>query len=123
VNNAFFAYAMNRVLTGILAACPNNFWKRSIAQYPSQTIFLTESEGNIDTGADWTWSFTDGYYLGQVKPRHSGGDNFVFVDGHAEWVKLDIYKRTYLGYQANNEWVAKRQVYWFPCQTCDKACP
>ena len=118
VNQAYFSYAMNRVLTGVLSVCPNNLYKRSIAALPSQVIMVSESEDDGPYNP-----FTDGYYLGQNTPRHYGGDNFVFVDGHTEWIQYDIYKRTYLGYQANNEWVFSKQVYWFPCRTCDKACP
>ena len=34
----YFGYAMNRVLTGTLTACPNNLYRRSIAALPGQVI-------------------------------------------------------------------------------------
>jgi prepilin-type N-terminal cleavage/methylation domain-containing protein/prepilin-type processing-associated H-X9-DG protein len=124
VGKPFFAYAMNRVLTGEKASCPDLKYKRSIAQYPSQTIFLTESEGDINTGLNWDYPFTDGKFLTSVPPRHSGGMNFVFLDQHAEWVPLADYKRPAMDlYLANSEWIlAPLKVYWFPCKVCNKDC-
>jgi len=106
---------MNRLLTGN-AGQP---YTRSKAVLPGQVILLSESENN-------SFPWTDGYYLGpnspeQVTPRHSGGMNFVFVDGHAQWYKLDDYSRTLS--EATNpgrEWSVPRAVYWFPCRTCNK---
>jgi prepilin-type processing-associated H-X9-DG protein len=115
----YFAYAMNRVLTGELADCPGNLHKRGSVALPSQVVFITESDGNTT----WSYSFTDGWYLGNVTPRHSGGSNMVFVDGHAEWVRLADYMwPSYYGNNALSEWLNKRQVYWFACQFCDKSC-
>ncbi len=123
VNKAFFAYSMNRVLTGVRSdATADALYKRSVALYPTQTIFLTESEGKYN-GQDWDYPFTDGGYLAAagVIPRHSGGDNIVFVDGHVEWLPRSVYVRSHLAYTAFDEWVlAPLQVYWFPCSTCDK---
>jgi prepilin-type processing-associated H-X9-DG protein len=116
--NAYFSYAMNRLMSGALSACPNNLYKRSIAALPGQVILLAESE-DVDP---W-YPYTDGWYLGQNNPRHRGGDNFVFVDGHAEWEPLSVYRwPTNYGNNALIEWITPRQVYWFPCPTCDKTC-
>jgi prepilin-type processing-associated H-X9-DG protein len=118
MNQAYFSYAMNRVMSGALASCPDNLYKRSIAALPGKTILLSESED-----ADPWYPFTDGYFLGRNSPRHSDGGNFLFVDGHAEWEPLAVYRwPTYYSYAAGNEWITPRQVYWFPCKTCDKVC-
>jgi len=106
----YFSYAMNRVYNG----ASGHLRPRSIAALPSQVIFLSESENN-------QYPFTDGGFLGQVPPRHSGGMNFVFVDGHAQWYKLSDYSRT--STEASNpllEWLTPRALYWYPCRACNK---
>jgi len=116
----YFGYAMNRVLTGGAGAV----YKRSIAALPAQTIFLSESEND-------TFSFTDGYFIGPnnispgplVPARHSGGMNFIFLDGHGQWYPMIVYGRGQLmtgQHSAESEWGAPQQIYWFPCSTCDK---
>jgi prepilin-type N-terminal cleavage/methylation domain-containing protein/prepilin-type processing-associated H-X9-DG protein len=121
--NPYLGYAMNRVLTSEFAACPGYQHKRDAVQFPSQTVFITDSDGY----SGWSYSFTDGWYLGGApgaKPaRHSGGSNIAFVDGHTEWVKAADYQWTsYYGNLAINEWVIKRPVYWFACKACSKDC-
>jgi len=122
VTNPYFGYAMNRVLTGLAG----KVYKRSKADKPSETIFLSESENN-------TYSFTDGNYIGSnprsggggyTPPTHSGGMNFLFLDGHAQWFALSDYDRN--ASEANNadvEWAKPRKLYWYPCgdpDSCDK---
>lgn len=114
VSNPYFGYAMNRVLTGLAG----KVYKRNIADKPAEVIFLSESENN-------TFPFTDGYYIGPnsppplTLPRHSGGMNFVFLDGHSAWYSLADYGRSApmpngpAGPQI--EWAVSRKIYWFPC--------
>jgi hypothetical protein len=117
VSNPYFSYAMNRVMQGYFPSPPGlGQYKRSIAALPGQVILFSESEDDSPQ-----YSFTDGWYLGQNTPRHFGGDNLVFVDGHAEWEPLSVYRwPTNYGNNALIEWITPRQVYWFPCFTCDK---
>ena len=121
VSKAFFCYAMNRVLTGVLNdQTQNALYKRSVAVLPSQTVFLSEAERG---GENSTYPFTDGYYLdAHGPPMHSGGCNFVFVDQHAEWVRNADYRwpANYL-YNALGEWNTTRKIYWFPCALCNKS--
>jgi prepilin-type processing-associated H-X9-DG protein len=110
----YFGYAMNRVLNGL----SGNLRKRSIAALPGQVILLSESENN-------DYPFTDGFYLGthgvepQNVPRHAGGDNFVFVDGHAQWYKQIDYSRTSAesvnGTGSKAEWAHQPPypIYWW----------
>jgi prepilin-type N-terminal cleavage/methylation domain-containing protein/prepilin-type processing-associated H-X9-DG protein len=115
----YFSYAMNRVLTN----GKGDVYKRSKATQPSETIFLSESENNY-------FSFTDGFYIGpsgtspQNIPRHSGGGNFLFLDGHAQWYSRVDYGRTKTeSTNADSEWGIPRKVYWFPCgdpDSCNK---
>jgi prepilin-type processing-associated H-X9-DG protein len=106
---------MNRLLTG----CSGAVYKRSIAIRPSQTIFLSESENN-------SYSFTDGYHLSTftsptVPPRHSGGMNFVFVDGHAELLSQMQYQRSNTeNSDPASEWAHQSSFYWYPCSNCTK---
>ena len=117
-SNPYFGYAMNRVLTGLAG----KVYKRSKCDRPSETVFLSESENN-------GFPFTDGYYIGSyciplVPPRHSGGMNFTFVDGHTTWVKQADYTRNKTeSNNADSEWAKARALYWFPCgdpDTCNK---
>jgi prepilin-type N-terminal cleavage/methylation domain-containing protein/prepilin-type processing-associated H-X9-DG protein len=110
----YFSYAMNRTLTGLGA----NRYKRSIAVSPSQTIFLSESEND-------DFSYTDGFYIGiygtspQNLPRHSGGRNFVFLDGHAEAYGMNDYSRNSAesanGTGSKVEWAhnPSYKIYWW----------
>ncbi len=116
VNNPWFGYAMNRVLTGLAGTVCT----RSRAALPGEVIFLSESENN-------SFPFTDGYFLGSsnypmVSPRHSGGMNFTFVDGHAQWHALADYSRDVMtrSTSAQVEWAKPEALYWFPCSTCNK---
>ncbi len=118
-SNPWFAYAMNRVMQG--SGSPPLRYKRSIAVKPSETIFLSESENN-------NFPFTDGYFLGPnysppIKPRHSGGMNFLFLDGRAQWYSQADYGRPSpmnTPTSAQIEWAQPRKIYWFPCSTCNK---
>ena len=116
VTNPYFCYAMNRLITRL------NYllYKRSVTDKPSEVIFLSESENN-------SYSYTDGYYIGPnavplTPPRHSGGMNFVFLDGHAEWFNLAAYGRPAAmpNSGASAEWLVPYKIYWFPCPTCNK---
>src|SRR5207249_11367316 len=123
VDNPYFGYAVNRVMQGSLPSPPGNGqYRRSKAALPGQVILFSESQNNY-------WPSTDGYRLGiyaptPVPPRHSGGMNFVFVDGHAQWYTQDDYSRTVA--EVNNttgsqiEWSQTRKIYWWPCRTCKK---
>ena len=118
---AYHSYAMNRVLTGLAG----KVYRRSIAVKPSQTIFLSESEND-------DFPFTDGYYIGfgnlainpsQAAPRHSGGRNFTFLDGRAEWYSMTDYSRTKdESTTPGIEWGhdPAYKIYWYPCDTCVK---
>ena len=117
----YFNYAMNRLITGKTVAPVEHLWRRSVAVQPSETFFLSESEAGADPTI-YTFSFTDGNNLATHRPaRHSGGDNFVFIDGHAGWVNRPDYQRSSSETSiANNEWIIKRSYYWYACSTCDK---
>ena len=116
-SHPYFGYAMNRLLTGI----SGKLYQRSIAALPAQVIMFSESENN-----EFPW--TDGYFIGPnspvlTPPRHFGGMNFVFVDGHAQWYLLADYGRPApmtTPQSAQIEWAVPRAVYWFPCRTCNK---
>jgi prepilin-type N-terminal cleavage/methylation domain-containing protein len=120
-SSPYFAYAMNRVMTGPTVGNVPKLYKRSIVDRPSQTVFLAESEAGEDPTKS-AFSFTDGWFLKTSRnPRHGEGDNFVFVDQHAEWVRRnDIAWDSNYGNNANNEWIVSRKYYWFPCQACSK---
>ena len=118
-SSPYYSYQMNRVLTGSLAGCPDNIYRRSKVDLPSQTVFMCDSDNS-------PYPFTDGGFLAAVPTaRHSGGSNFLFVDQHVEWLSRTVYNDGFPsgGANANSEWIAKSLIYWFPCKTCDKTCP
>jgi prepilin-type N-terminal cleavage/methylation domain-containing protein/prepilin-type processing-associated H-X9-DG protein len=120
--SGFFAYAMNRLMTGIIASCRDEsaLYKRSVAVFPSQTVFLSEAE----SGSHHNYMYTDGGFLAEYTPIHLGGDNFLFVDGHAEWISFSVYNDGFTpgSEDASSEWIKTRLIYWFPCSICDKNC-
>ncbi len=126
VSTPYFSYAMNRVMQGKFPSPPGQgLRKRNIATVPSQIIFLSESEAGGNDIKQSYFSFTDGWFIGGSPSaratRHSGGDNFVFMDGHAEWLRRSDYQwPSNYGDNAPNEWQTSRKVYWFPCLTCSK---
>jgi prepilin-type processing-associated H-X9-DG protein len=118
MTNAFFGYEINRVMTGVLGWCPNALYKRSVAVFPSRTVLMCDAQ----CGGGHLYPSTDGGFLAECAPIHNGGDNFVFVDGHAEWISYSTYNDGFTPgtEDASTEWIKTRLIYWFPCSTCDK---
>jgi prepilin-type N-terminal cleavage/methylation domain-containing protein/prepilin-type processing-associated H-X9-DG protein len=105
----FYMYGMNNRMD------PNGVsqFKRSQCIKPSETLMFCENEGSF--------SSTNGKYC---PARHSGGSNFVFVDGHANWLQLQDYCRvlnpgctnTILesDSSASGDWKTGIKYHWFP---------
>jgi prepilin-type processing-associated H-X9-DG protein len=76
--NPYYMYGLNNRID------PNGpaLYKRSQCTAPAQTLLFCENEG--------TFSGTTGKYC---PARHSGGSNFAFVDGHAEWIAFQDFCR------------------------------
>lgn len=64
---------------------------------PSETVLLAESVLFYKTG--WGADDLRGWYevqagpsggYAEIYPRHNGGSNILWVDGHAKWVKCDM---------------------------------
>ena len=67
--------------------------KLSMIQYPSQLFFMLDSNGNRHVSYDSDISQkTDGK---SISLRHSGGANFLHVDGHVSYRRRDQYPTTY----------------------------
>jgi prepilin-type processing-associated H-X9-DG protein len=90
---------------------PDCRFKRSQMEKPAQTILLCESDGQgASVGANTSVA------------RHSGGQNFVLGDGHAEWVAFRNYCRQpgagcpnpYSDTTSVPEWQQNAKYYWFP---------
>ncbi len=78
---------------------------RTAVVAPSDTILMGEN-------TEWIRPFV----LGLTAPaRHEGRGIFAFVDGHAAFVRSNVYARTAdEDVDSNLEWASPRQVYWFP---------
>jgi prepilin-type processing-associated H-X9-DG protein len=97
----FLSYCFNRNVQMQLKNPPNPGDPMSDAQirYPTTTIAISEWAGIDYTGSDWIGP--QSYYKNwAVKPlqangdlRHNGGSNYVFFDGHANWLRPE--KTTY----------------------------
>ena len=77
----YFCYALN--LCTHESGSTHNIFKRDRMVAPSTTITFCEE---VEDG----YSETSGRYVGA---KHNGGGNFVFGDGHAEWLTFNRYCR------------------------------
>jgi len=69
--NSALAYAYNAALSGVMYSALDD---------PAHTVVLFESAAGRNVSAG-------GPGLLPAEPRHLGGDNYGFADGHAEWIK------------------------------------
>ena len=107
--NPFYMYGMN----GRMDPNGPGLFKRAQSVKPSETIMFCENEGSF--------SSTNGKYC---PARHSGGSNFVFVDGHANWLKFQDYCRALnpgcsnaiseSDSSASGDWDKSVVYHWFP---------
>ena len=104
--NPFYMYGMNGRMD------PNGpaLFKRQQSVSPTNTFLFAENEGSFSQT------------LGKYCPaRHSGGSNFVFIDGHAEWIKYDDFCREcpanpFLDGDSGptGDWKTGIKYHWFP---------
>jgi prepilin-type N-terminal cleavage/methylation domain-containing protein/prepilin-type processing-associated H-X9-DG protein len=100
IADPFFMYGFNNRLD------PNGpaRFKRSDVTYPSETVLFSENESNQPLAA--------GIY---TIARHDLRANLGFVDGHAETVRTNDYRRTVAeDNNSVNEYLKPRKVYWYP---------
>jgi prepilin-type N-terminal cleavage/methylation domain-containing protein/prepilin-type processing-associated H-X9-DG protein len=103
----FFMYGFNNRMdpNDTQAGRNNRTFFRDQAVQPSLTVMFTEnSEGQLPSVS------------GRSTPgRHGGAANLVFVDGHAELVVTNLFRRTLdEDRDSNEEWSVPRDVYWYP---------
>jgi prepilin-type N-terminal cleavage/methylation domain-containing protein/prepilin-type processing-associated H-X9-DG protein len=80
-------------------------FKRSDVQQPVDTVVFTENSEN-------QYPSTSGLY---TPARHNLRANLGFVDGHAEAVHTNDYRRTSAeDSNSSTEWRLQRKVYWYP---------
>lgn len=107
--NPFYMYGMN----GRMDPNGTPLFKRGLCDKPSETIMFCENEG--------TFSSSNGKYC---PARHSGGGNFTFVDGHAQYSAFQEWCRS--GNPGCNstiaeddstglgDWAKGVKIHWFP---------
>jgi prepilin-type processing-associated H-X9-DG protein len=121
LNNADFMYSMSVCTHAEFAGGPSGFagLRRNRATSPATTIlFCEEPEDNFPE--------TSGKY--DTVTRHFGGSNFVFWDGHADWINFTNFCRSAnpnscplpLGTiqwddsSINGDWNAGVKYHWWP---------
>ena len=77
----YFCYALN--LCTHKSGATHTVFKRDRMTAPANTITFSEE-------VEDSFSETSGRYVGA---KHQGGGNFVFGDGHAEWLPFALYCR------------------------------
>jgi prepilin-type N-terminal cleavage/methylation domain-containing protein/prepilin-type processing-associated H-X9-DG protein len=118
ISSPYFMYAFNaRMDPNNGSTCPPGAgsppdcrFKRSQMTNPSATLVLCESDGpGGSVGANTSVA------------RHSGGQNFVLGDGHAEWISFNNYCRgggacpqNYSDATSIQEWQQNAKYKWFP---------
>ena len=107
LSNPFFMYGFNNRMdpNDTITGRNNNTFFRDEVTQPSLTVMFTEnSEGRLPSVS------------GRSTPgRHDGAANLVFVDGHAERVATNLFRRTRAeDLDSNLEWSQPRDVYWYP---------
>lgn len=105
----FYMYGMSNRMD---PSGPSTF-RRSQSLDPARTILFCENEG--------TFSQTNGKYC---PARHSGGSNFVLVDGHAQWIAFQDWCRALNPGCTNTtvesdsstlgDWKKGTKYHWFP---------
>jgi prepilin-type N-terminal cleavage/methylation domain-containing protein/prepilin-type processing-associated H-X9-DG protein len=120
---AYFMYGENSricVNKGTRNGAPNT--KLATVTKPSDTIFLSENDGNSPT-AGAANSVVTGYYApggggSSILPRHNDRSNFAMVDGSARAAKTNEYVRDQNeANTAGTEWATERKMYWYPAAT------
>ena len=68
--------------------------KLATVTYPAQTLLVADTMGPA------SYVFLNYYRTDRwIAPRHNGGANLGFIDGHAKWMKVQIDGLTKDGYQ------------------------
>ena len=108
-SSAYFTYNFNARMD---PNSPRVHFKRSEMADPASTIVLTESP---------EWNF--GSVAAQSTPkRHSNGGNFVFGDGHAQWLRWEDFCRACPANASldtdstslTGDWKVGTKYHWFP---------
>lgn len=107
VSNPYFMYGFNNRMdpNDTVSGRNNNVFSRDLVLHPVLTVLFTENtEGRLPSVS------------GRSTPdRHRGKANLAFVDGHAELVTTNLFRRTLLeDRDSHEEWSESREVYWYP---------
>ncbi len=107
VSDPYFMYGFNNRMdpNDTRSGQNNNSFFRDQVHQPALTVMFTENtEGQLPSVS------------GRSTPgRHRGKANLVFVDGHAELMTTNLFRRSLAEDQDSKvEWAVSRDVYWYP---------
>ncbi|MDP8263605.1 MAG: prepilin-type N-terminal cleavage/methylation domain-containing protein [Candidatus Ancaeobacter aquaticus] len=71
--------------------------------YNPSTHLVDTAADNPDIALSHTVLLIDTIY-NDANPRHTGGSNLGFADGHVEWFSKNAYTKPEPGYPANGSW-------------------
>lgn len=95
-------YGWNQVYFGATAgyvdANGDNYCRINQVSQPSKTIIIADNVDSISAAA-WQYPMLYGPWgtEGMLSMRHHGGGNYLFLDGHVEWLKREEAVRTEQG--------------------------
>ena len=89
-NSSYLWNQMTGFISGPGFYTPDHYLKR-LGKYngtiwPPDSALCRDSEWTGNNGFRYAWGELDDYTI-NPGGRHSGGDNYLYLDGHVEWVK------------------------------------
>lgn len=89
----YVTLGFNRYFHGDNSAQRKNTTPSSWVKRPSYTVYMADNcgWGNIDYRCTYQERYSEDGKGKSVPPRHAGGANFLYADGHTKYIKYAAY--------------------------------